>query len=194
MRKKITLMLTTAVVVFILDQLTKWWISTNMQVGGMISIIDNFGRLRYTHNTGAAFGFLRDASGFLSVFSPIVIAGIVIAFVRLGNPTRLSTLAAGLIVGGAIGNLLDRLRLGYVVDFIEVYNPHLDLGGKIYTFPVFNVGDSGITIGVILILAGIIFSKDEPETIKQQSTLDDQPTPPSNTSNSSTPNQSHLAG
>ena len=191
MRNKLILMFATAVVVFILDQLTKWWIQSNMQVGGMISVIDGFGRLRYTHNTGAAFGFLRDASGILSIFAPIVIAGIVVVFVRLGNPTRLSTLAAGLIVGGALGNLIDRIRLGYVVDFIEVYNPHLDLGGTIYTFPVFNVGDSGITIGVILILAGLIFTKDEPETSQQQPTLDDQPTPPSNTS---TPNQSHLAG
>jgi len=191
MRKKLTLMLTTALVVLILDQLAKWWISSNMQVGGMISIIDGFGRLRYTHNTGAAFGFLRDASGILSIVSPIVIAGIVIVFVRLGSPTRLSTLAAGLIVGGALGNLIDRIRLGYVVDFIEVYNPHLDLGGTIYTFPVFNVGDSAITIGVILILAGLIFAKDETEVSQQKTTLDDQPTTPSNTS---TPNQSHLAG
>lgn len=183
MRKKLTLMFATAAVVFILDQLTKWWISSNMQVGGMISIIDGYIRLRYTHNTGAAFGFWRDGSGIISVFAPIVIAGIVIVFVRLGNPSRLSTLAAGLIVGGALGNLLDRLRLGYVVDFVEVYNPNINWGGTIYTFPVFNVGDSGITIGVILILAVMIFSKEEKENTQQQSSLDDNPTP----------NQSHLA-
>lgn len=193
MKQKITLMSLTALVVFILDQLTKWWIVSSIQLGGNMAVIDGYIRLRYTQNTGAAFGFLRDGSGILSIVSPIVIASLVIVFVRLGNPTRLSTFAAGLIVGGALGNLIDRIRLGYVVDFIEVYNPHLNLGGNIYTFPVFNVGDSGITIGVILILIGLIFAKEEQPQAQAQteSTLDDQSATPSNTSAS---NHTHLAG
>ena len=189
MKKKLALMLITALAVFILDQLTKWWVASTMQVAGRISIIDGFAQLRYTHNTGAAFGLFRDASSLLSVLSPLVIAGIVLAFVRISNPAPLSTFAAGLIVGGALGNLLDRLRLGYVVDFIEVYGPHLDIGGTIYTFPVFNVGDSAITIGVILILAGLLFAKEE-QAPQAQPAMDDQPsTPP----NSSTTNHTHLA-
>jgi signal peptidase II len=190
MKKRLAIMLATALVVFGLDQLTKWWIVTNIPEGGRISVIDGIAQLRYTHNTGAAFGLFRDASGILSIISPIVIAGIVIAFVRLGHPSRLATFAAGLIVGGALGNLADRLRLGHVVDFIDVYGPHLDIGGTIYTFPVFNVGDSGITVGVILILATLLFGKDE-QSPQPQPALDDQPsTPPS----SSTPNHTHLAG
>ena len=181
----------TALAVFALDQFTKWLIVANMELGESISALNGFARLRYTQNTGAAFGFLRDATGLLSVLSPLVIAGILVVFIRLGNPSRLATLAAGLIVGGALGNLVDRIRLGYVVDFIDVYGPHLNIGGTIYTWPVFNVGDSGITIGVILILAGLLFSKDEAKAPQQQPALDDQPSAPSN---SSTPNQTHLAG
>ena len=91
----------------------------------------------------------------------MIITGIVVAFVRLGNPTTMSTLASGLVVGGALGNLVDRVRLGYVVDFVEVYGPHLEFNNTIYTFPVFNVGDSGITVGVILILIGLLFTREE---------------------------------
>ena len=190
MKKRIAIMLTTALVVLVLDQLSKWWITSNLLLGGQVSIIDGFARLRYTHNTGAAVGLFRDASGIISILSPLVIAGIVIVFVRVGHPSRLATFAAGLIVGGALGNLLDRLRLGYVVDFVDVYGPHIDVGGSIYTFPVFNVGDSAITIGVILILGTLLFSKEE-KASQTQPALDDQP---SNPPGSSTPNQTHLAG
>lgn len=163
MRQRFILLTVAAAVVFVLDQLSKLWVSAGMKVGDFLPVIDGFVRLRYTHNTGAAFGLFRDATGLLSIFSLLVIAGIVVAFVRLGNPSNMATLASGLIVGGALGNLLDRVRLGYVVDFIEVYGPHLEFNSTIYTFPVFNVGDSGITIGVILILIGLLFAK-EPTT------------------------------
>ncbi len=181
----------TALVVLVLDQLVKWWIVSTLKLGDTISIIDGFARLRYVQNTGAAFGFLRDATGLLSILSPLVIAGILVAFVRMGNPSRLTTVAAGLIVGGALGNLVDRIRLGYVVDFIEVYGPHLNINNTVYTFPVFNVGDSGITIGVILVLASLIFAKDENKAPQAQPTADDQPTTPPNTSTS---NNTHVAG
>jgi signal peptidase II len=150
-------------VVLVLDQLSKLWVSATMQVGDLQTVIDGFVRLRYTHNTGAAFGIFRDATGILSILSLVIITGIVVAFVRLGNPTTMSTLASGLVVGGALGNLVDRVRLGYVVDFVEVYGPHLEFNNTIYTFPVFNVGDSGITVGVILILIGLLFTR-EPAT------------------------------
>jgi signal peptidase II len=161
MRQRFVLLTVVAAVVIVLDQLSKMWVSASMQVGEVQPLVDGFVRLRYTHNTGAAFGMFRDATGILSILSLVIISGIVVAFVRLGNPTTMSTLASGLVVGGALGNLVDRMRLGYVVDFIEVYGPHLEINNTIYTFPVFNVGDSGITVGVILILIGLLFAKEE---------------------------------
>jgi signal peptidase II len=183
----------TALVVLVLDQLTKWWIASNLEVGKSFWIIEGFVRLRHTHNTGAAFGIFQDSTGVLSILSLVIISGILIAFVRWGNLSKLSVFAAGLIVGGALGNLVDRVRLGYVVDFIDVYNPHLDIGGTIYTFPVFNVGDSGITIGVILIMIGLLFGKEEQRLAERQSTRDDKPSTTSQ-SPTSTPNQTHRAG
>jgi signal peptidase II len=79
--------------------------------------------------------------------------------VRLGKLSWLSVLAAGLVLGGALGNLVDRVRLGYVVDFIEVYRPQITINNTVYIFPVFNVADSAITVGVILILIGLLFGK-----------------------------------
>lgn len=150
-----------ALIVLLLDQITKLWIAGSMELGQATDVFSGFARLRLTHNKGAAFGIFADSTGILSIISLLVIVGIVVAFVRLGNPTRLSVLAAGLVVGGALGNLLDRLRLGYVVDFVEVYNPHLKFDSTVYTFPVFNVADSAITVGVVLILFGILFTKTE---------------------------------
>lgn len=151
-----------AAIVLVLDQLTKLWIASAMQPGDMVSIVDGFARLRYTQNSGAAFGLFPDSSGIISVLALIVIIGILVAFVRLGHPGTLSVLAAGLVVGGALGNLIDRLRLGYVVDFVDVYGPRLEIGGRIYTWPVFNVADSAISVGVVLVMAGILFMS-EPE-------------------------------
>jgi signal peptidase II len=79
----------------------------------------------------------------------LVIIGILVAFVRLGHPSKLSVLAAGLVVGGALGNLVDRLHAAQVTDFIQVYY-------RQWSYPVFNVADCGITVGaVLLILFGL---------------------------------------
>ena len=149
-----------AATVFVLDQITKLWVTSAMQPGDMVSIIDGFARFRFTQNSGASFGLFPDSSGIISVLALLVIIGILVAFVRLGHPGKLSVLAAGLVVGGALGNLVDRLRLGYVVDFVDVYGPQLQIGDRIYTWPVFNVADSAISIGVILVMAGILFTSD----------------------------------
>ncbi len=161
MKPSFILMSLAAVMVLVLDQITKLWVASTMEVGFSISVIEGFARLRYTHNKGAAFGMFADSTGLLSILSLLVIVGILVAFVRLGSPTRLSMLAAGLVVGGALGNLLDRVRLGYVVDFVEVYGPQLKLNNTVYTWPVFNVADSAITVGVILILFSLLFGKTD---------------------------------
>ena len=161
-----------AAVVLVLDQITKLWVTSTMEPGDMVSIVDGFARFRFTQNSGASFGLFPDSSGIISVLALLVIIAILVAFVRLGHPSRLSVLAAGLVVGGALGNLLDRLRLGYVVDFVDVYGPHLTIGDRIYTWPVFNVADSGITVGTILVLAGILFTG---ELVKREENTTAQP-------------------
>jgi signal peptidase II len=128
-------------------------------------LIEGFLRLRYTKNTGAAFGIFQGGSLVLSVAAIAIVGAIFFSASRMGGINRFTTLPMGLIVGGALGNLVDRLRLGYVVDFIEVYGPRIHVGNSVYTWPVFNVADSAITVGVILLVATMLFSgKSEPET------------------------------
>src|SRR6266700_1598919 len=112
MKRSFILMSLAALVVLVLDQVTKLWISSSLEVGEISPIIEGYIRLRYTQNTGAAFGIFSDSTGVLSIVSLIVIVGIVVAFVRLGNPSWLSVLAAGLVIGGALGNFADRIALG----------------------------------------------------------------------------------
>jgi len=150
-----------ALLVLALDQTSKAWITSNMVSHETRNIIEGFLRLRYTANTGAAFGIFRDSSAILSVAAIIIIGVIVLSAARAGSVNRMLMLALGLVLGGAVGNLIDRLRLGHVVDFIEVYNPRLEIGGTFYSFPVFNVADSSITVGVILIIASLLFGQHE---------------------------------
>jgi signal peptidase II len=158
-------------VIVVLDQLSKLWIAANIERGGVIEVIPGFGRLRYTQNSGAAFGLFQDATGILSILSLLIIIGILVVFVRVGQPGRFGALAAGLVLGGAMGNLIDRVRLGYVVDFFEVYGPRVEFNSRVYTFPVFNVADSAITVGVIIILVGLLFTREEePQQVAAPST------------------------
>lgn len=154
-----------AALVVLLDQLSKLWIVENMSRASSQVLIEGFLRLRYTRNTGAAFGIFQGGTGVLSVAAIAIVGAIIFSATRMGSTNRLTVLSMGLIVGGAIGNLVDRLRLGYVVDFIEVYGPRIQLGNSVYTWPVFNVADSAITIGVILLVATMLFgSKTEQKT------------------------------
>ena len=150
-----------ALLILMLDQATKAWITSNMVSHDARVLIDGFLRLRYTQNTGAAFGLFQGWTGILSIAAVAIIGAIVLSASRMGSGSRVLMLALGLVLGGALGNLTDRIRLGYVVDFIEVYGPHIDLEGTSYTFPVFNVADSGITVGVLLIMAALLFGNGD---------------------------------
>jgi signal peptidase II len=121
-------------------------------------LIQDFLRLRFTRNTGAAFGIFQGGTGVLSVAAIAIVGAIIFSATRMGSSNRLTVLSMGLIVGGALGNLIDRVRLGFVVDFIEVYGPSVRIGDSIYTWPVFNIADSAISVGVILLVATMLFS------------------------------------
>ena len=155
-------MVVAAGVVLVLDQWTKAWIVSNIAYQEPQEIIEGFARLRYTENTGAAFGLFQGWTGLLSILAGVVVIAIIVSAQRVGNGTRTSMLALGLVTGGAIGNLVDRVRLGYVVDFIEVYAARVNLNNTVYTFPVFNVADSAISVGVALLLLTLFIHKDEP--------------------------------
>jgi signal peptidase II len=140
--------------VVVLDQVSKAIIVRKLELHEYRPIIDGFLSLSHVNNRGAAFGFLSDAKlpyqpVLLSVLSLAALIAIAYYFVRLPPAARLPRLALALVLGGAVGNLIDRVRLGYVVDFIHVY-------WRQHAWPDFNVADSAITVGVVLLILDIL--------------------------------------
>jgi signal peptidase II len=134
--------------VIVLDQLSKAAIERRFALYETLRLLPVFSLVR-AHNTGAAFSFLDDAAGWqrwlFSLLAVAVSAGLVVWLARMPRAASALAAAVALILGGALGNLIDRLRLGYVVDFIEVH-------WQVHYFPAFNVADSAITIGAGLLL------------------------------------------
>ncbi len=133
----------------ILDQVSKLAIAANMQLFQSIQLIPFF-NLTYVHNTGAAFSFLSEAGGwqrwFFAGLAMVISIVIAVWMSRLTKQETLLAVALSLVLGGAAGNLIDRLVYGYVIDFLDVYY-------GTWHWPAFNVADSAITLGVILMLA-----------------------------------------
>jgi len=137
-----------ALIVIVLDQLFKALILGHFQYGESRYVTSFFNIVR-AHNTGAAFSFLAGASGWQRWFFVglgAVAAVFIIWMLRSHGGQRMFALALSLILGGAVGNVVDRLQHGYVVDFIQVH------WGNQYFFPSFNVADSAITLGAILLI------------------------------------------
>ena len=136
-----------ALVVMVLDQVTKTMIAGTMQLGDVRTITPFFDIVR-AHNRGAAFSFLSDASGwqrwFFTVIGTVAAVFIVWMLKRHGGQ-RLFGWALALILGGAVGNVIDRLLHGYVVDFLQFH-----YGG--WYFPAFNIADSAITLGAVCLI------------------------------------------
>ncbi len=142
-------------VVLILDQWTKHLVDVHISRHEVITIIPGFFNLTNVRNPGAAFGILSDMHGtWRSLFFILVtlVAVIVIALLIRNTHERLLLFAFSLIAGGAIGNVIDRVRYGEVVDFIQWYV-------KSYYWPSFNVADSAISIGVALLAIDMLVSK-----------------------------------
>lgn len=132
----------------ILDQASKLAIAGSMQLYQSIEIVPYF-NLTYVHNTGAAFSFLSEAGGwqrwFFAGLALVISVVIAVWLARLKRHETLLAVALSLILGGAIGNLIDRLAYGYVIDFLDVYY-------QTWHWPAFNIADSAITLGVVLML------------------------------------------
>lgn len=149
-----------ASVIVALDQVVKLYVHTHFNVGDTTSVIQSYFNITYVRNTGAAFGILRDSwPGFRNVFFMVmpVLAMIIIITILKGvaNNDRWQVLALSLIFGGAVGNYIDRLRFGYVIDFLDF---HLK---DIYSWPSFNVADSAIVTGVCLLLLMMLLAKQQ---------------------------------
>lgn len=143
----------------ILDQGSKLAIASSMQLYESIQIMPFF-KLTYVHNTGAAFSFLSEAGGwqrwFFAGLALAISVVITVWLTRLKKHETLLAVALALVLGGAVGNLIDRLAYGYVIDFLDVYY-------ESWHWPAFNVADSAITLGVILMLAesfGLVHPKE----------------------------------
>ena len=143
------LVITISGVVLILDQVTKAWVHSKMALHQSVEVIPNFFNLTYLRNTGAAFGFLAGSPTALRIGFFILISAVAIGCIffllknlRSGQTAWFAALAS--ILGGAVGNLIDRVRLGEVIDF-------LDFHWYTWHWPAFNVADSAITVGVILL-------------------------------------------
>ncbi|MFO7871491.1 MAG: signal peptidase II [Kiritimatiellia bacterium] len=124
------------------DQLTKHFVRLNLP-GRTVDVIPGFFTLRYVRNTGAAWGIFEGFNNWLVLLSAVMLTAIFIFRRHLLDGTALSRLALGLMTGGIIGNLADRVRLGYVVDFLDFH-----LSG--HHFPAFNIADAAICAGVSL--------------------------------------------
>jgi len=156
-----TFLLAVGIVVF--DQLTKWWIVQSFHHGETVSVIPGFFNLTLVRNTGAAFGFLAGTEGnwrtifFVSVVI-IALVGIGIAIRYYRTKEMGFILGLGAIAGGAVGNVIDRVRMGSVVDFLDFYIGYFQNWPH---WPAFNVADSAITVGVGIFLLMSILHPDQ---------------------------------
>ena len=136
------------------DQLTKYWAVLHLKEQPNMQIWPNVFELEYRENTGAAFSLFKDHVWLLSIVSAVILAAIVVAVLRIKLPNiRWVRIAALLIVAGGVGNLIDRVFRGFVVDFISI---------KLIDFPVFNVADCFVCIGAFVLLIYVIFIYREP--------------------------------
>lgn len=144
------------IVLVAIDQITKYFAVKELRGSGTVSVWGDFLNLTYVENRGAAFGIFQDQRIFFILITGVVLLLIILLFVFKGHTmTPLSKVSLYMILGGALGNFVDRARLGYVVDFIDVKF------GNIYDFPVFNVADMALVIGTGILMVLIITDRYE---------------------------------
>jgi signal peptidase II len=147
-----------SLLVIVADQATKWLANTQLEYHQAVPVFPYF-EWYLSYNPGAAFSFLADQGGwqrwFFTVLA-IIVSGVLVVWIsRLKEHERLTAISLSLILGGALGNVIDRVLLGHVIDFIQVW-----LGS--YPWPAFNIADSAISVGaVLLILSGMIAPHQE---------------------------------
>jgi len=157
---KYTVVLSIAGVAVIVDQISKWYIRQHFALYESLSVIDSFFRITHARNAGGAFGLLNQGARawrlpFFLMASCVAIV-VLLMFVRRVQPGQWWLLVAlGSILGGALGNLIDRMTSGEVTDFLDVY-------WRDYHWPTFNVADSCITVGMAILVVYSLVVRDEP--------------------------------
>lgn len=138
--------------VIVIDQATKYWIQSRMAYGESSPVIREVFHITYILNPGAAFGILENKTWFFIAVALVLLAGVAYLYPRLSANQPMVKLGAGLLVGGAIGNLIDRVRIGYVIDFFDFR-----------IWPIFNVADICIVCGVACLAYYLLMIPDETE-------------------------------
>jgi signal peptidase II len=143
--RRIILVAAVAVAVFGLDRITKIVVGSSIPLGSSVEVVGQWVRISHVTNNGAAFGLLPERTTLLSILSVGAVLAIVFYYRRLAADSRLIAATLGMQLGGAFGNLVDRIGQGYVIDFVDVGIP----GGP--RFWSFNVADSSIVVGIIAV-------------------------------------------
>lgn len=157
--RKFSVPLLSALLLGAVDQASKVWAVRNLRLYEPLEIVQGFFGLVHVRNTGVAFSMLSSLDHRwvhpLLLLATVLAMGAVLAYIAYLPCRGAAPVGLGLILGGAVGNLIDRARLGYVVDFLDLYwrNHH---------WPTFNVADIGITAGVVLLVIDMVFSSKEP--------------------------------
>lgn len=155
--KKIILI---SIITLIIDIITKQLILNLMIEHQSIPIINKFFSITFAKNTGVAFSFLEGKIPLIIMMTTIVIF-IILKYIKSTNPNKIESICYGLVLGGAIGNLIDRIIYGYVIDFLD-----FNIFG--YSFPIFNLADTFIVIGItLLIIINMVESRNQNEVNKQ---------------------------
>jgi len=163
--KKYLILSLAPLVVLGLDQATKALIKTTIPLYGTVAVIRGFFNITHVRNTGGAFGILAGETGSLrtTFFIVITVGALVLIFLifrKVRENRILAPLALAMVIGGALGNLVDRIRWGYVIDFLDLY-------WETYHWPAFNVADSAITVGIcLLVIDNLFLQKGPPESEK----------------------------
>lgn len=139
-------------IVIFIDQLTKWLVVQTMEVSEQIPIIENFFYLTSHRNRGAAWGILQGQMWFFYIVTVLVIAFIIYYMQKYANESKLTGWALAFILGGAVGNFIDRVMRKEVVDFLDIY-----IGS--YNYPIFNIADSALVLGVIAMMAATLLDE-----------------------------------
>jgi signal peptidase II len=156
---RILLVASVAVVIFVIDRVTKAWVSENIPLGTARPVVGDYVRIVHAQNTGAAFGLLPERTTLLSVLSVVAVLAIVYYYRQIASNSALVSATLGMQLGGAFGNLLDRITQGYVVDFVDV-------GIGDVRFWAFNVADSSIVVGIILVTLALWYEEHRAATPK----------------------------
>ncbi len=140
-----------AILIVVIDQLTKYAVVSTMKLYESIAVIEGWFHITFVRNTGAAFSILKDQTWFFIITAIIVSFILIYLIYRVYREYRLLAVILAMILGGAVGNLIDRVMHGTVVDFIDV---------RIINFAIFNIADIAITVGTALLVIYVIFSKN----------------------------------